>query len=467
MRRAAGALWALLVLAVASPVQALAPEDFAYGIKLEPEGAPTALWRVQLPEPVYRAVTRTDLGDLRVFNAAGASVPHMLSALPDPAEHRPPPVNLPFFALRGEDARRMDTSVRVLTDERGSIVEIQSDPNAPAAGEPRVTAYLIDAGTLSGELTGLAMDWERRRDDRHFAVSVSVDFSPDLVRWRPWVPDATVADMRAVGGEHILFRNEIPLPPVGAGYLRLSWPEPLEAVTLTGVRGLPRAVRDAPDRHWQTVPGVPVPDAQMESPRVAYQFDTGGRFPVDRLRVIFPVENAVVHGTLKTRADPADPWQSRARGTFYQVHREGLVLQGEPVALAPTPHRYWLFEAGPGELVHSAGTPSLEVGWRPRVLTFIAQGAPPFTLAYGSAGAAPAPATVNELLRILGDEGVTPVRGVAGEVFSLGGEGRLHPAPEPRPIPWRTVWLWSVLVLGALLMVWMVRAAYRQLQADA
>jgi len=62
----------LLVPALAGAEQ---PRDFAYGIPLRTSGQ-DALQQLEVPRAVYEGVVRADLGDLRVFNAAGEVVPH-------------------------------------------------------------------------------------------------------------------------------------------------------------------------------------------------------------------------------------------------------------------------------------------------------------------------------------------------------------------------------------------------------
>ena len=55
--------------------------DFAYAAQLALKGS-GAVYRLSVPEQVCAGVARTDLGDLRVFNAAGAAVPHDLRIPP-------------------------------------------------------------------------------------------------------------------------------------------------------------------------------------------------------------------------------------------------------------------------------------------------------------------------------------------------------------------------------------------------
>ena len=67
--------FALALLSLGVPIaHADEPGDFASRQPLETPGG-KAFYRIELPDSVYDAVTRADLGDLRVFNADGAPVP--------------------------------------------------------------------------------------------------------------------------------------------------------------------------------------------------------------------------------------------------------------------------------------------------------------------------------------------------------------------------------------------------------
>ena len=70
-----------LVLSVDVKAQGLpadmVPADFAYGVQVDTVGI-QPIQSILLPAVVYEHLTRDDLGDLRVFNAAGTAVPHAL-----------------------------------------------------------------------------------------------------------------------------------------------------------------------------------------------------------------------------------------------------------------------------------------------------------------------------------------------------------------------------------------------------
>ena len=87
------------------------------------------------------------------------------------------------------------------------------------------------------------------------------------------------------------------------------------------------------------------------------------------------------------------------------------------------------------------------------MLLLLHQGDPPFMLVYGRAGFAGHPWPITELLRQIGataDPDTLAPATLAAPV-PLGGPDRLAGPPAQRD--WRTVVLWSLLVLGAVLII--------------
>ena len=76
MTRLHGLLLALCIFPAALS-GAAEPDDFAFGLRVDMPGW-AAIYKLALPEEIYRGALRFDLGDLRVFNAAGEEVAHAL-----------------------------------------------------------------------------------------------------------------------------------------------------------------------------------------------------------------------------------------------------------------------------------------------------------------------------------------------------------------------------------------------------
>jgi hypothetical protein len=449
---------ALLLITTTGEAVTPAPNDFAYGLSLQVEGH-SALWQLALPSDIYSRVTRPDLGDMRVFDAAGRVMPHALqqpAASPQPVA---PPEAIPVFPLltsrQGDDRAQI---LKVRRDAQGRVIEIINDA-APLAATAHVTAYLLDIGKSAQAPNVLTLHWQRQ-GDRGFSTVVRIDHSTDLMHWHPLVSKAVLVDLQA-GNDTLIHRN-IVLPETPLPYLRLSWPQALRHVRLTAVQGVLRQARMTSPRHWLSVHGV-----RERSDIDTYHYDTGGYWPVDRLRLMFAEVNTVVHLNLQSRLRPDDEWQQRFQGLVYSLQADDITVRNEPLAWPASMHRYWRLRIIGGDQGTTDRAPTLELGWTPHLLTFVAQGEPPYMLAYGSAQLGPSERPVATLLKTLGDARTSPLikPARAGRVRSLGGEARLRP---PRaPMPWKQMLLWGVLLLGVAVLGIMVQQLYRQLKANA
>jgi len=442
------------LLGAAAVAAAPRPEDFAFGFPIETEGE-AALWRFELPEAVYRHVTRADLGDLRVFDGAGNVVPHTLGR-PALLDAEPPAaVKLSFFPIYGtDDGGDAGRSMRIVTNEQGSIVDVIG--GAPlAAKSARLKSYLIDTSPLERIPSALSLSW-KGGSEAGFAVTLRLDSADELTAWRPLVPRASLADLSF--GDARLIHREIALPPRRAKYLRIIWPVELREVRLTAIQARFPALRQPPPRHWLTLS-----DGEMTQEPTALEFNSNGHWPVDRLRLALPTRNAVLRGTLESRNRPEAHWHRRFQGLFYRLEHNGAVLASEPVKIAPTADPHWRLRPAAKEGWPNGPRPALELGWVPHELTFLAQGQPPYTLAFGSATVEAPAQPVDALLKQIDRERqsalIRPAR--LGQQTPLGGEQRLQPPPPP--LPWKQWLLWTVLVLGVGLLGWMVRRLMRQM----
>lgn len=423
-------------------------EDFAYVMPIEtgPEAAP--FYALSLPEAVYRTVTRADRGDLRVFDADGRVVPHMLRPAPVPrrtTSWSP----LPVFPLpRGTTSAAPGSDVHVRVDERGAVIDVVGASSAPAESQ-----YLVDASAVAGSIDALRLDWGQGH--HRLLARVRVECSDDLDGWRE-VATGGIAELRETGAH--LYQNLITVPPQRCRYLRLGWP-----VSEAGIARV-EARLAAPEA--DPVPSPPLQWRALDSVRFldeAYEFDAGGYFPVTRVNVSWPGERALGRLRIEARTDAAAPWRPVHAGLFFALEVDGGPLSNEAVAVPSTLGRHW--RIGPAE----PGDPSMPVaprlllGWEPDRLVFVASGRPPYRLAYGNAAAAPGSNIAASLFeRVRHPEGGDEVgQAVAGAPRAMAGDGAL--VPRPPPLPWQRILLWAVLVLGVLLLGRMALGLYREM----
>jgi hypothetical protein len=448
--------WILsLVLLVAATAQArtLKPNDFAYGAELAVSGD-SALVEATLTPEVYRALTRGDLGDLRVFNAAGEVVPHLLRLPPPPSMSRTvdrPPL-FPVYANQGQTVDKVVMNVK--HDAQGRIVRVET--RRVSEGNRRIVAYIIDASAIQTPVAAFELEWSGL--DTDFMGAVSLQTSDDLARWTNVVTDAGIASIK-FGGEQ-LERRRIEFPPQQAKYYRIVWPpeRPIPELPMVKFEGVARAA--TPERNWEKV----VLHAGKEPGE--YVFAAPGRFPADRVRVqLLPQANRVVQATLQSRAHPQDAWSQRGSGSVYRLKFGPLVLDSPELALAGMSGTEWMLRLTPAEGLENVEA-SLELGWVPHRLVFVASGNGPFRIAYGAVDVAPIEGQLSGVLADVEKGGPQTAVAVAtlGSQVGLGGPDRLSASATAN---WRTWVLWAALLIAVALLGWMAWRLWRRMEAPS
>ncbi len=447
-----------VLIASAVPVFAgdPAPNDFAYGMRLVTADG-EALYEAAVPPEVYRGVTRADLGDLRVFNGRNEVVPFAvirpsLESAP-PAESGPLPI-FPVYAGPGRRAENL--SLHVKKDRTGAIINVTTG-NGVGTGRV-IAAYLVDARRVGMPVS--ALELEPQAPGEGIVSKVSVDAGTDLERWTGIARETTIVSMRY--GEHRLERRTIELGSVKAAYFRISCDEPAGMPELAGVRARLAVSAREQARQWLSVAAMKITGKDGYS---EYSFDTSGRMPVDRIRAILPQDNTLVNATFFSRPSKEGPWINRQSSVLYTLRLRGHDVKNADISIPPCSDRYWLMRVDRAGGGLGRGVPKLEFGWVPEKLVFVARGAAPFTLAYGSSRVEAGESGGNELLEQLKDlqkENVVAKAAGIGPGIVLGGENALRPGMTPHD--WKIAVLWSVLVLGVALLTWMAVRLYRQMK---
>jgi len=447
------------------------PEQFAHAARLAGAGEDSH-YRFTLPADAYRGVTRADLGDLRVFNGAGEPVPYAFVPLrlakKDPAMH-----GTKLFPLRGEEAKGLDgLNVRIRHNPGGGTsVDVSSSSTAK---ERKLLGYILDPGELKTPFEALVLDWQSRAG---FTGTARVEGSEDLKSWRTLAGAATILYLEH-GGQR-LERKRVELYGARARYLRVSFTGTPADFALKQARLELRPDKAEPAREWLALVGRPVEDRPGE-----YEFDTGGHFPVDRLRFVLPQVNTVaqaqvlVRSTVEVRSRThrirgerrirtEEDWRPAAAATLYRLRRNGTEVTNADLAVAPSASRHWRLKVDQRGGGLGSGEVRLEIGWVPHQVVYAARGAEPFTLAYGMKIAKPGALPITAVLPDY-KEG----EAIALKTASLAATA----APAPRAASGVSEYmqeavdsgqakkwaLWGALLAGVLLLVWMAFALLKQ-----
>lgn len=411
-----------------------------------------SFYSVRLPLTVYRSVTDPQLRDAGVYDAAGRPVPRVFEVARDDVDRVERAERLPFVPVYAGERDTGEDEIRLLLERDGEIARLglSTDASADATDERRLAAYVIDARGLDVAVDAVDLYWTPL--ETGFIGHVEVHGSDDLSDWRR-LGSGAIADMEAENAG--ILRRRVPLAVSAYDFLKIEWRDVpdefrlgyIDAVYTLGDSGL--------DREWTvleqsgTDPG--------DGGRI---FALGGAPTTDRLRVALRETNTIISADVYRWSDARDEWQRAATGAWYHVGRGDNVVESEAAAVAPTrSSRFKVVPTGGQRDVPL----TLEVGWRPDTLLFLAQGRGPYTLAAGRAADAaagfPQQATygLRSITSLASDNGEVAVAAL-GPRTTLGGEDELRLA---RVIDWRTVSLWLGLLLGVAFVAYM---AYRILK---
>jgi hypothetical protein len=425
-------------LAVLAATTALStPKDFAYRMQVNGTGD-AAAYRVALPLAVYQKIAHPDLADVRVFNGNGEQVSFAIER-PAAGTIANAATQLSIFPLK-DDSDATLAALRVTIESGKGAINVQT--GGPSPPSDRISAYLVDGRALDVPVSALRLEWPVDAPD--FAGRLRVEASDNLSGWRPVAFAAPIANLHSTADR--LVEQRVEFPPTKAKFWRLSWAGPAAPFVLTSLFGEPAK---------QSV------DALHESMSVAavsasakpgeFQYDLGATPPIDRVNLELPDLNTVVDVELLSREHPQDAWHGVRRSGFYRLKSEGEELRNGPVTVTPTSDRYWLVRTDPRQGGLGLSAPHLVVEWVPHEVVFVARGAGPFYVAYGSSEAKAAAVSLAMLPR-----NVAIVPASLSKPESAGGESLL--LPPGTPFPWKTQLLWVVLIVGAGLLGWM---AYR------
>jgi hypothetical protein len=440
--------FALALLAGAAAAQE-APNDFPYRARIEtPRSA--SHYRFALPSAAYEGARR-DLGDLRIFNSAGESVPYAF--VPREAQKPEPPVEIArFFPLYGDPAKGLDTTrVRVDRNAAGTVVNVTVQNGTPSRRRA-LLGYLLDASTLKQPLDALLLDWEKSEP---FTGWARVEASDDLRTWTTLVASSPVLYLEHSGAQ--LERRRVELGGTRAHYLRISFVGVPSAFALRQARLELRPERPELEREWRSLAGL------EGKARGEWSYDTRGHFPIDRVRLELPQPNTVVQVQVLARERIDDAWRPVGGAVAYRLSGEGGEIKSADIPVRASAERYWLVRVDQKGGGIGSGALRLDIGWVPHELVFAARGAGPFALAYGYAQATRGSLPIGAVLprRENGDAAVAQ-RATVGEISA---DMPAPPSLVREPLRFvrtfmdnrdaRKWTLWIVLLAGAGLLAWM------------
>lgn len=459
-----------LAILLAAPVAAqntLRPEHFAERGNIQP-GGDGPFHQVVLPIAVYQGSRSPDLADLRVFNGQGEALPYSLLRRESPGESHVTETAVPFFPLLQPEQKDSgsDVSVTVRQGKDGSLVAVRQSTNAANGGNV-LRGIIIDASKLHGSIRSLRLQAGPSQLPFHPYV---IESSTDLQHWRLLKGDAQLVHLEHEG-RHV-DSNTAEWDGASDQYLRLLWADAQQAPAIKSVLlGTVETSARPVQRIWSgQLGGLAV------QPNV-YEYVLPGQMPLERLRINLPQVNTLVpldiqHEVLASvgrhHPRPRQYWETLAHAVVYRLEAAPGEVKSADISLpGGVENRLRLvIDARSGGI---GAPPELQLGFVPQVLVFLARGKGPFTLAWGADGVAPAALPVSTLVPGYAGTGklaasmatLVPLEASQNKGPATGKAASAVAATANISSKWI---LWSVLLLGLLVLGGMAWALTRQIR---
>lgn len=365
-----------LIGTLAQAQNQITSQSFAWHTRIETDGS-GPFYQAVLPLSVYQGVQRGDLGDVRVFNAAGEVVPHAWLQTRPTAVSEIAESAVTVFPLQSSATAAGQFSVDVHRNGDDTLVAVrQAEPTVKTSPAGAV----IDISKLNRQVHLLRLMLAPSAQPFHH---FSLDTSDDLQNWRSLVGDAQIVRLERDGQR--IENNRIEWNGESGKYLRILWRDPQQAPEISSatVGVTHTAVNPAPMLWSASLLPVTIR-------KDLYEYRLPGRLPLEQLRIELDQPNTLVPIELQRyqpgygRQREQGRWDPLATTIAYRLASP----QGEERSPAlqlnlPAEDRLRLqVDSRSGGV--GATAPRLQVGFTPQILVFLARGNGPFTLGWGA-----------------------------------------------------------------------------------
>jgi hypothetical protein len=418
-------------------------------------------WPIELPGqgPFFDILLTHDIyqhgrgvEELAVLDQKGEAMPfYLVGAASGAVSEEGTRLGVSPIYLRKEE----ETIAGISVATTGDGTDVTVIPPDPQEGEAEVVAFIVDARDVAGIPSLVELEW--RPLDRPFLMSVSVEHSQTLTEWRH-VGEGSVATL--VIDAVVVNHTRLAVKGQAGGYYRVTWDQRVRDWHLDGVVLISSL---EPETAYSSIDLPPVEVPKKHATEDALLFDVGGRLPATHAQIVFPKHNRWVTAGIHAADRMEGPWRPISRPRlFYDVAYEGERLVSTPLHLGRVESRYFRLTFVPEP---SAEDVKLRLRYPREHLRFAANGQPPYMLVGGTLSdqAGPDP-TFAAVMDALDRDEQRAAMAVLGPRVVLGGDRALETSAE---FPWKSVLLWSVLLMAAVTVGWMAVRLAREMSAKS
>lgn len=441
---------ALMLVSFSSISQALTQNDFAYAADLRTTTG-TPFYELEIPELVYKNISRNDLGDMRVLNGSGQVVPHGLRNIEPEVVSHVSEGEVPYFPLylkQGDS--NGDLHLNIKRNASGDVLDIKSSGSVAQSGE-RLSGYLVDLREWDKPVDTIKLSWETA-DNKSFIRKLKISVSEDLSNWKVITEEKSLVNL--LYQTHQLIEDRIKLSSGRIKYLRITFTDDKPGLEITRVDVISTRASQQYKKNWLNTDVVINEGAG--APAGEYLFQHPLKSSLSELRVKLPENNTVVNVKILSRGSEDKPWQYRGAKLLYRLSVDGVNIQQQEVSLNASSDIFWKLVINQQGGGIGEGLPIIELAWKPQQLVFVARGEAPYTLVWGSVRV---PAVTQDAKQILIGVNQENTNSMLGSAYWLAETVRtvnlLSLTEADKPLNWRQWLLWAVLIFAAIILIWM------------
>jgi hypothetical protein len=467
--RSAGVFLAFVATA-ANAGPADGPGDYSHTIPLSVSGK-QAVVQLPLPRAVYLEARSADLRDLRLFDAAGTSLPFALFEPEHPSQESKSMAPVAVFPVRApaSSASPLPEGLQIRTDAHGAVISVTA-PQTHSAGDTLLSLVLdlqAAPGTAQARetapISAIALTLPAGIDN--YNARLTLDGSDDLQHWETLADSAVSWLVNSQGAS--VRKDRIEFAPHTFRFVRIRWLEgtPVEFAAIAAERVVHKYIPAQRESVvLQAKPGTVGQDLLYDAP-IAVPAESLG-LELQGRNVVFPA--LVGQYRKQTGSGPGSvasvQLQAVVNTTFFNLTQGGQQRASSDIDIAPTHASQWVVRPA----TTTAERPGLRLRWTPAHIVFVAGGKGPHTLAFGRTGvqaqtsqvplAQVAPGFSTRELALL-------EQAKAGDPVRRDGAGRdgSEGAADANAGK-RSTWLWALLVCGVAALAAMAWKLTQQLK---
>lgn len=428
----------VLGMLLTTTAAASSSSDYAqqWPVNAQGEGA----YSISLNEEIYRIIQKNDLSDLAAFNAAGEALPFG----PMPTSYGPLPaawVQAKMFSLPKEASQNPDIlKLHVQRSAEGDLSLDADFANQPSVNESHDWIIEVDADDQAIE----ALQVQLSEQATDFNAQLVVQASQDLQQWQH-LNTASIVSLQQDGQR--LQRLMIELPGNTAKYLRVQSLDAPAGLMVSGfkLKQRPFGIVRSPPLQWMQA-------AYLKKDGRGFVYELPARISPEQFNIELKNTNSIAQFSVSARQNELDYWQPQSSLTVFRLRAAGVSMDNEASSVQSSRVRYWRIESN----TDITEAPILKFSYRAEQFLLLTHGAGPYVIAAGSMKAQrdqyPLDILISQVKQNKGQDWKPTEASLGKAVKVIGNMQDIGKAPTD----WRSIILWSVLLLGAGAVILMV-----------